>query len=63
MSVRIREREAALRLAQYLKSLRTISWSSLFARGGVADNDRIWQTTFLGVTRKDGRIRVNTIPA
>lgn len=64
--VRTRELEASLALAQKLKSLRTISWSSFFAwKHPSEDGRRIgdWQrVTKTYVLRSGGRVRVRRRP-
>lgn len=64
--VRTRELEASLALAQKLKSLRTISWSSFFAWKLASEEERRigdWQRmTKMYVLRSGGRVRVRRRP-
>ena len=64
--VRTRELEASLALAQKLKSLRTISWSSFFAWKLPSEDERRigdWQRmTKTYVLRRGGRVQVRRRP-
>ncbi|KAG8215050.1 hypothetical protein J3R82DRAFT_8459 [Butyriboletus roseoflavus] len=64
--VRTRELEASLALAQKLKSLKTISWSSFFAWKLPSDDERRigdWQrATKVYALRSGGRVRVRRRP-
>lgn len=64
--VRTRELEASLALAQKLKSLRTIGWSSFFAWKLAAEDERKvgdWQrATKTYILRNGGRVRVRRRP-
>ncbi|EGN95153.1 hypothetical protein SERLA73DRAFT_162708 [Serpula lacrymans var. lacrymans S7.3] len=64
-AIRIRELEASLGLAQNLKSLRTVGWSSFFSRLSVPVEKRKgdWERTVkFHIARSDGRIRVRKRP-